>query len=85
MGEGDADAQLMLRYAAGDARAFDALYERGMASGALGGKLLGAGGGGFFLFFVPPNDRSRFKASIGVPTVDVRVSRSGSHALVVEP
>ena len=28
MGEGDADAQSMLRYAAGDARAFDALYER---------------------------------------------------------
>ena len=27
MGEGDADAQLMLRYAAGDARAFDELYE----------------------------------------------------------
>ena len=27
MGEGDADAQLMLRYAAGDARAFDALYD----------------------------------------------------------
>ena len=26
MGEGDADAQLMLRYAAGDARAFDELY-----------------------------------------------------------
>ncbi len=26
MAEGDADAQLMLRYAAGDARAFDALY-----------------------------------------------------------
>jgi RNA polymerase sigma-70 factor (ECF subfamily) len=27
MGDGDADAQLMLRYAGGDARAFDALYE----------------------------------------------------------
>ncbi len=27
MGEGDADAQLMVRYAAGDARAFDTLYE----------------------------------------------------------
>ena len=27
MGDGDADAQLMLRYAAGDARAFDALYD----------------------------------------------------------
>jgi RNA polymerase sigma-70 factor (ECF subfamily) len=28
MGAGDADAQLMLRYAAGDARAFDELYDR---------------------------------------------------------
>ena len=32
MGERDADAQLMLRYAAGDARAFDELYERNRAS-----------------------------------------------------
>jgi len=31
MGEPDADAQLMLRYAAGDARAFDELYERNRA------------------------------------------------------
>jgi D-glycero-alpha-D-manno-heptose-7-phosphate kinase len=33
--------------------AIDASYERGMASGASGGKLLGAGGGGFLLFYVP--------------------------------
>ena len=32
----------------------DALYERGISAGALGGKLLGAGGGGFMLFYVPP-------------------------------
>lgn len=31
----------------------DGLYEKGMAAGALGGKLLGAGGGGFLLFYVP--------------------------------
>ena len=31
----------------------DALYDFAMVNGALGGKLLGAGGGGFFLFFVP--------------------------------
>lgn len=31
----------------------DALYEAGRKSGALGGKLLGAGGGGFLLFYVP--------------------------------
>ena len=28
----------------------DAWYERGRAAGALGGKLIGAGGGGFLLF-----------------------------------
>ena len=31
----------------------DMLYERGCKAGALGGKLLGAGGGGFLLFYVP--------------------------------
>lgn len=30
----------------------DALYEKGMKAGALGGKLLGAGGGGFLVFYV---------------------------------
>lgn len=32
----------------------DGIYDAGMAAGALGGKLLGAGGGGFMLFYVPP-------------------------------
>ena len=32
----------------------DELYEKGIATGALGGKLLGAGGGGFLLFNVQP-------------------------------
>lgn len=32
----------------------DELYLKGIASGALGGKLLGAGGGGFFIFYVRP-------------------------------
>jgi D-glycero-alpha-D-manno-heptose-7-phosphate kinase len=32
----------------------DQLYEDARAHGAIGGKLLGAGGGGFFLFYVPP-------------------------------
>ncbi|EEY83318.1 GHMP kinase, N-terminal domain protein [Bacteroides sp. 2_1_33B] len=31
----------------------DALYEKAINAGALGGKLLGAGGGGFFVFYVP--------------------------------
>lgn len=32
----------------------DSLYERGIKAGALGGKLLGAGGGGFLVFYVQP-------------------------------
>ena len=32
----------------------DALYQRGLEAGALGGKLLGAGGGGFLIFYVQP-------------------------------
>jgi D-glycero-alpha-D-manno-heptose-7-phosphate kinase len=32
----------------------DNIYDGALQHGAIGGKLLGAGGGGFFLFFVPP-------------------------------
>ncbi|MCD7728672.1 MAG: kinase [Clostridia bacterium] len=32
----------------------DAYYDKGIKAGALGGKLLGAGGGGFLLFYVQP-------------------------------
>ena len=36
----------------------DSLYKKAMEAGALGGKLLGAGGGGFLLFFAEPDARS---------------------------
>jgi D-glycero-alpha-D-manno-heptose-7-phosphate kinase len=36
----------------------DALYEKALAAGAIGGKLTGAGGGGFLLLFVPPERRA---------------------------
>ena len=35
----------------------DDYYERGIKAGALGGKLLGAGGGGFLLFYVQPDKK----------------------------
>lgn len=35
----------------------DELYEKGIKAGALGGKLLGAGGGGFLVFYVTPDRR----------------------------
>ena len=42
----------------------DALYSKGMAAGALGGKLLGAGGGGFLVFYVQPEYQEQVKAAM---------------------
>jgi len=64
----------------------DEIYEAGLSAGALGGKLLGAGGGGFMLFFVPPEKRSalreRLKKLLCVP---IRFTNRGSHVVVYEP
>lgn len=42
----------------------DGLYARGIEAGALGGKLLGAGGGGFLLFYVRPERQAAVKAAM---------------------
>lgn len=42
----------------------DSIYEKGLAAGALGGKLLGAGGGGFLLFYVTPEKRESLRAAM---------------------
>lgn len=42
----------------------DAIYEKGTAAGALGGKLLGAGGGGFFVFYVQPEYQDAVKEAM---------------------
>ena len=39
----------------------DLIYEKALQSGALGGKLLGAGGGGFMLFYVPQEKQESFR------------------------
>lgn len=36
----------------------DLIYNRAIAAGALGGKILGAGGGGFFIFYADPTKRA---------------------------
>ena len=38
----------------------NSIYNKGISSGAIGGKLLGAGGGGFFLFYVPKDNQKLF-------------------------
>ena len=42
----------------------DEIYKRGLSAGAIGGKLLGAGGGGFMLLFVRPEDRENVKKEL---------------------
>lgn len=49
----------------------DILYDRGIKTGALGGKLLGAGGGGFLVFYVPKEKQNavmeEFKDLLYIP------------------
>ncbi|WP_321961140.1 CBS domain-containing protein [Paraburkholderia sp. J7] len=58
----------------------DAIYNAALEAGALGGKLLGAGGGGFFLFYVQPRNRaavcSQLKA-LGCTLSTVRFEQEG--------
>lgn len=42
----------------------DEQYEKAMKAGALGGKLLGAGGGGFLLFYVPQEKQKAVKKAL---------------------
>jgi D-glycero-alpha-D-manno-heptose-7-phosphate kinase len=64
----------------------DEIYEAGLSAGALGGKLLGAGGGGFMAFFVPPERRTalreRLKKLLCIP---FSFSTRGSHVVLYEP
>ena len=64
----------------------DEIYDAAMAAGALGGKVLGAGGGGFMAFYVPPERRKavaeRLKDLIQVP---FKIGSPGSRVIVYEP
>ena len=57
----------------------DDIYKFALEKGALGGKLLGAGGGGFFLFYVPKNKQKNFLSSFKKFTiVPFKFSSEGS-------
>lgn len=60
----------------------DHVYDMAYKAGAIGGKILGAGGGGFVLFFVKPEDRERLKESLGfLLHVPFRFDTSGSQII----
>ena len=50
--------------AAVSTNSIDGLYDKGIKAGALGGKLLGAGGGGFLVFYVEPQYQAAVKEAM---------------------
>jgi D-glycero-alpha-D-manno-heptose-7-phosphate kinase len=57
----------------------DQAYQAGLDNGALGGKLLGAGGGGFLLFYVPKSAQPKLrKAFEGMHEVQFKFNAQGS-------
>lgn len=66
----------------------DSLYEEALKNGALGGKLLGAGGGGFLLLFVPPQRKENVRVAIqgrGIIEVPFKFENSGSKVVLYQP
>jgi len=64
----------------------DEMYRAARGAGALGGKLLGAGGGGFVLIFAPPGRREAVRAALGhYIHVPFRFERSGSQIIFYDP
>lgn len=64
----------------------DLLYEKGIKAGALGGKLLGAGGGGFLVFYVQPEKQERVKRAMeGLMYIPFEFEDSGTRVIHYTP
>ena len=60
----------------------DEIYETALRHGAIGGKLLGAGGGGFLLLFVPPERQGDVRQGLdGLLQVPVEFESDGSRII----
>ena len=62
----------------------DDWYQAAKNAGAIGGKLLGAGGGGFLYFIAPPERHERILAALGNPkTLPVSFDSQGSRVVFI--
>ena len=64
----------------------DELYQKGIKAGALGGKLLGAGGGGFMAFYAEPERHAAVrKAMEGLMQIPFTFEEDGTQILYYAP
>lgn len=64
----------------------DIIYEKAIKAGALGGKLLGAGGGGFMLFYVPEEAKTGvMRALEGLMHVPFGFENGGTRVVYYSP
>ena len=64
----------------------DALYQTAFNHGAIGGKILGAGGGGFLLIFAEPERQSAIRQAFSeLVHVDFKFEKSGSRTVFYHP
>lgn len=64
----------------------DGLYAKGIQAGALGGKLLGAGGGGFLVFYVQPEkQKAVMRAMEGLMYIPFEFENGGSRVIHYTP
>jgi D-glycero-alpha-D-manno-heptose-7-phosphate kinase len=64
----------------------DEIYETARAAGAIGGKILGAGGGGFMLFLAKPQNHAQIRKSLAkLVHVDFRFESGGSKIVLYDP
>lgn len=67
---------------------FDEVYNKAKKAGALGGKILGAGGGGFFLIYCPEGSENSVRNIFNkykMREVPIRVDSGGTQILVNRP
>ncbi len=62
----------------------DSYYQKAISSGAIGGKLIGAGGSGFLLFVVDPEKRESVKTALGLKVHDFEIEQNGSRVVYVD-
>lgn len=61
----------------------DEYYEIAIKAGAIGGKLLGAGGGGFLLFYTPEAKQENVRKALKLPEIPWTFDRQGSAVIYV--